>query len=110
MGGRYASMVADEVGARLLVCFGYPFHPPGAPEKTRTEHLAGLRTPALILQGERDPFGTREDVAGYTLSDTIHIEWLPDGNHDLAPPAKSGHTKRGNWDTAVAAATRWILA
>ncbi len=109
MGGRIASMVADEVGARRLVCFGYPFHPPGAPEKTRTEHLAGLRTHALILQGERDPFGTRDDVAGYTLSDTIHIEWLPGGNHDLAPAAKSGYTKRGNWETAIASAAQWIL-
>ena len=68
MGGRIASMVADEVEARGLVCFGYPFHPPGQPERLRTAHLADLRTPALFLQGTRDAFGTREDVAGYTLS------------------------------------------
>ena len=68
MGGRIASMVADEVEARGLVCFGYPFHPPGQPERLRTAHLADLRTPALFLQGTRDQFGTREDVAAYTLS------------------------------------------
>ncbi|MFT5486908.1 MAG: putative alpha/beta-hydrolase family hydrolase [Paracoccaceae bacterium] len=59
MGGRIASMIADEAGVAGLVCLGYPFHPPGKPEKLRTEHLAGLKTPALILQGERDRFGTR---------------------------------------------------
>src|SRR6185436_4932187 len=35
MGGRMASMVADEVGARGLICFGYPFHPPGKPDQLR---------------------------------------------------------------------------
>src|SRR6266542_568005 len=54
MGGRIASMVADEAGARGLVCLGYPFHPPGKPERLRTAHLADLKTPALIVQGERD--------------------------------------------------------
>jgi uncharacterized protein len=83
MGGRMASMVADEMGVRGLVCFGYPFHPPGQPEKLRTAHLEELRTSALILQGTRDPFGTREDVAGYKLSKTIAIEWIEKGDHSL---------------------------
>lgn len=63
MGGRVASLIADDLWAqeriRGLVCLGYPFHPPGKPEKLRTGHLAGLRTPALICQGTRDPFGTQ---------------------------------------------------
>lgn len=83
MGGRMASMVADEMGVRGLVCFGYPFHPPGKPEQLRTAHLEHLRTPALILQGTRDPFGTREDVAGYKLSRAIHVEWIEKGDHSL---------------------------
>jgi len=62
MGGRVASMVADELmDAGLvqgLVCLGYPFHPPGKPEQPRTAHLEHLRTPTLIIQGERDEFGT----------------------------------------------------
>ena len=65
MGGRMASMLADEVGARGLVCLGYPFHPPGKPEQLRTAHLDALRTPTLIVQGTRDPFGTPDEVAGY---------------------------------------------
>lgn len=58
LGGRIASMIADETGVRGLVCLGYPFHPPGKPERTRTRHLEHLRTPALVLQGTRDTFGS----------------------------------------------------
>jgi uncharacterized protein len=68
-----------------LVCLGYPFHPPAKPQQLRTKHLAGLKTPALICQGTRDEFGTRDEVAGYTLSDSIEILWLEDGDHDLRP-------------------------
>ena len=102
MGGRIASMVADEAGAAGLVCLGYPFHPPGKPEKLRTEHLAGLKTPALILQGERDPFGRRAEVEGYALSKSIAVDFLADGDHDLKPRKASGRTRKENWAEAVA--------
>jgi len=89
MGGRVASMVADELlsaGAIAgLLCLGYPFHPPGKPESLRTQHLTELKTPALICQGTRDEFGTRDEVAGYALSGNIRILWLEDGDHDLKP-------------------------
>jgi uncharacterized protein len=89
MGGRVASMIADDLysAKRIagLLCLGYPFHPPGKPEQLRTKHLAGLMTPTLICQGTRDEFGTREEVPGYTLSDKIEILWLDDGDHDLKP-------------------------
>ena len=68
MGGRVASMIADELhdAGKIagLVCLGYPFHPPGKPQQIRTKHLAGLKTPTLICQGTRDEFGTRDEVAG----------------------------------------------
>lgn len=89
MGGRVASMVADDLLAQGriagLLCLGYPFHPPGQPGKTRTAHLETLRTPTLICQGTRDPFGTREEVATYRLSPTIELHWVEDGDHDLKP-------------------------
>jgi predicted alpha/beta-hydrolase family hydrolase len=89
MGGRVASMVADAMyaqgGISGLVCLGYPFHPPDKPEQLRTKHLTGLRTPTLIFQGTRDEFGTRDEVAGYGLSDAIEVIWLEDGDHDLKP-------------------------
>ena len=108
MGGRIASMIADEVGARGLVCFGYPFHPPGDPGRLRTAHLAGLRTPALILQGTRDPFGTRDDVAGYGLSPSIRVHWIEGGDHSFKPPAKSGRTESGNVEEAIETAAAFV--
>lgn len=89
MGGRVASMVADELFAEGaiagLVCLGYPFHPPAKPTQLRTKHLENLKCPALICQGTRDEFGTRDEVAVYALSDKIEILWLEDGDHDLKP-------------------------
>ncbi|MBK9343036.1 MAG: alpha/beta hydrolase [Dehalococcoidia bacterium] len=100
LGGRMASMVADEMGAAGLICLGYPFHPPGKPERTRTAHLEGLRTPTLIVQGTRDPFGNREDVAGYALSTAIQVRWIEGGNHDLQVP---GRAKAETWSETVEA-------
>lgn len=104
MGGRVATTIADELGAAAVVVFGYPFHPPRKPEQLRTAHLATLRTPTLILQGERDPFGTREEVAGYTLSPAITVQWFADGDHSLVPRKRSGHTAEGHFAAAVSAA------
>jgi len=97
MGGRVASMIADESfeakKVRGLLCLGYPFHPPGKPDQLRTAHLESLQTPTLICQGTRDPFGSREEVASYTLSDHIDLLWLEDGDHDLNPRKKiSGYS------------------
>jgi predicted alpha/beta-hydrolase family hydrolase len=87
MGGRVASLVADDLLAQGLiaglVCVGYPFHPVGRPEKLRTAHLADLACPTLIVQGTRDPFGTRDEVAGYALSPAIGVHWIENGDHDL---------------------------
>lgn len=85
MGGRMASLLADELGAAGLVCLGYPFHPAGKPERLRTEHLATLATPTLIVQGERDALGTRAEVAGYALAPAIEVQWIATADHDLKP-------------------------
>jgi uncharacterized protein len=108
MGGRMATLVADELKVRGAVVFGYPFHPPGQPNKLRTAHLGSMTTPMLVLQGERDIFGTRDDVAGYHLSPQIRIEWIPDGDHSLKPRAKSGTTERENLLHAIDAAAKFM--
>ena len=92
MGGRMASLVADELGVDALVCLGYPFYAVGKPEKPRVEHLASLRTRALIVLGERDALGTREAVEGYSLAPGIEVFWLVAGDHDLKPLKVSGFT------------------
>jgi uncharacterized protein len=113
MGGRVASMVADEFfddgAVSALVCFGYPFHPPGSPEKLRTAHLESLRTPALILQGSRDPFGTREEVPAYSLDPGIRVSWLEDGEHEFKPRVKvSGFTHAEHLATAATEAATFV--
>ncbi|QIO55112.1 alpha/beta hydrolase (plasmid) [Rhizobium leguminosarum bv. trifolii] len=112
MGGRVASMIADDLHRRGkiagLLCLGYPFHPPGQPEKLRTGHLTGLTTPALICQGTRDEFGTRDEVPGYDLSDRIEILWLEDGDHDLKPRKTiSGFSSADHLATMAEAAMAW---
>jgi predicted alpha/beta-hydrolase family hydrolase len=103
LGGRIASMIADEVGARGLVCLGYPFHPPADPSRLRTAHLETLRTPALIVQGTRDAFGGRGEVEGYRLSPALRVAWIEDGDHSFKPRARSGRTEAGNLAEAIAA-------
>ena len=101
MGGRIASLIADEAGVRGLVCLGYPFHPVGKPDQLRVEHLRTIKTPTLIVQGERDTFGNREEVGRYELSSKIHIHWVHDGDHSFKPRKKSGRTEQQNWEEAL---------
>ncbi|MFO1149882.1 MAG: alpha/beta family hydrolase [Alsobacter sp.] len=113
MGGRVASMIADELHdageMSGLLCLGYPFHPPGQPTKTRTAHLAGMRCPALIVQGTRDPFGSEQEVAGYKLSPAIKLLWMPDGDHDLAPrKTVSGATTAGHLAKMATRVRAWV--
>lgn len=110
LGGRIASLVADECGVGALICFAYPFHPPGRLDKPRTAHLADLRTPTLILQGERDPFGNRAEVAGYRLSSALTVHWIADGDHGLKPRKRSGRTLEQNTAAAVARTAAFLTA
>lgn len=115
MGGRVASMIAGELyrSNRIsgLLCLGYPFHPIGKPDQLRTAHLNNLLTPALIVQGTRDPFGTREEVMSYKLSKAIDILWLEDGDHDLKPrKAVSGFTAADHLRTLSHRVSAWAAA
>ncbi len=102
LGGRMASLVADDIGVHGLLCLGYPFHPPGKPEKLRTAHLSDLTTPTLIVQGSRDPFGTIEEVTAYGLSPHISLAWMADGDHGFKPRKASGRNEADNLADAVA--------
>lgn len=105
MGGRVASLVAGALhmsrAVAGLVVLGYPFHPPAKPEQLRTAHLVDLACPTLIVQGERDPFGARTEVAAMRLSTRIVFHWASDGDHDLGPRGGSGFTRKGNLAAAA---------
>lgn len=112
LGGRVASLIADEAFAAGeisgLVCLGYPFHPPKKPENLRTAHLERLDCPALIIQGTRDPLGSRDEVAEYAIDERIQLIWLEDGDHDLRPRKMSGETFEGHLERAAEAVRAFV--
>jgi predicted alpha/beta-hydrolase family hydrolase len=115
MGGRVASLIADEQfsAGRIvgLFCLGYPFHPPGKPESLRTAHLEAMKTPALICQGTRDIFGSKDEVPTYTLSSQIEVRWFEDGDHDLKPRKSiSGVSHADHMRTMAEAVSSWSKA
>ncbi len=109
MGGRMASLIADEVGAAGLLCLGYPFVGVGGKENPkRTAHLATLKTPTLMCQGTRDPMGNAAYVKGLKLSRKVRLFWAEDGDHDLKPRKASGLTQAQNLAAALDAAGRFL--
>ncbi|HET8849877.1 MAG TPA: alpha/beta family hydrolase [Marinobacter sp.] len=96
MGGRMATLLAAEAVEDVsgVLCFGYPFHAPGKPEKWRVEHLADVAVPLLVVQGTRDPFGKKTEVE--ERGDIAGIRrwvWLAGGNHDFQPTARQPETQ-----------------
>jgi predicted alpha/beta-hydrolase family hydrolase len=86
MGGRICSMaVADGLPSAGLVLVSYPLHPPGRPDKMRTDHFGAIDVPALFLSGTRDAFGTQAELEAATTG--IHAPvthfWLEGCDHGL---------------------------
>jgi dienelactone hydrolase len=108
MGGRIASLIADEARVTGLICLGYPFHTMNKPAQLRVERLQAIRTPTLILQGERDPFGSPGEVSRYPLSSQIRLRWLPAGDHRFQPEKNHPGARRrrtgGRQSTAISGA------
>lgn len=108
MGGRMASMLLVESQALGCICMGYPFHPPGKTEKLRTEHLKVINKPVLILQGERDTFGTREEIDTYDLSAQVQMRYLVDADHSFKPRKTSGFTLDDHLNSAITQTAKFI--
>ncbi|MGS2721599.1 alpha/beta family hydrolase [Paraglaciecola aestuariivivens] len=108
MGGRVASLILDDTNACACICMGYPFHPPGKPEKLRTAHLSEVSRPMLILQGERDTFGTQQEIAHYDLDAKIQIKYLTDGDHSFKPRKASGLSLAENIELAIEQSAQFI--
>lgn len=108
MGGRMAAELADESGAAGLVLLGYPFHPVGKPERWRGEVLKSIQTPTLLLQGERDSFGSRAELVDFPFSARVSRHWIPDGDHSFVPRKASGRDEAANLSLAAGLITRFI--
>jgi predicted alpha/beta-hydrolase family hydrolase len=101
MGGRMCSMaVAEGQESAGLVLISYPLHPPGKPEKARTEHLGRLALPCLFVSGTRDAFGTREELEAATavIPGPVRHVWIEGGDHGL----------KGKNEQVAAAVRSWI--
>lgn len=113
MGGRVAAMLAGGNSlpsrVRAVACYGYPFHPTGQSDAPwRMEPLEQANRPVLILQGERDPFGNREELEGITLPEKVSVTYLEDGNHDFGPRGQSPATLDSNVTAAAAATAEFV--
>ncbi len=85
MGGRMCSMaVAEGLPAAGLVLVSYPLHPPGRPDKLRTEHLGRLEVPCIFVSGTRDAFGSRSELEDATavIAGPVTHAWV-EGDHGL---------------------------
>ena len=86
MGGRMCSMaVAEGLEAAALVLVSYPLHPPGRPDRLRTEHFPSLRLPCLFLSGTRDTFGSPAELEAATgaIPGAVTHSWIEGGDHGL---------------------------
>lgn len=87
-GGRQTSMVVAESNppqVDILTLFSYPVHPPGKPEKPRTEHLPDIRVPTVFTHGTSDPFGTPAEVrdAAALIAAPTEVVEISGARHDL---------------------------
>ncbi len=110
MGGRVAATLAEQTLEHIkgVICLGYPFHPQKKPENLRLTPLQNTKLPILIVQGERDALGNKEEIASYQLSALCRVSFLPDGDHDLKPRVKSGFTHQQHLTTAITQIVKFI--
>jgi uncharacterized protein len=112
MGSRVASTLATESDNSSKIsgvfCLGYPFHPTKKPEKLRLAPLLASKKPVLIVQGDRDSLGNKEEIISYNLPAHCQSLFLADGDHSLKPRVKSGMTYQGHLLKASAAIAAFI--
>ncbi len=116
MGGRIASQVAaqaemaDKIAA--LVFLGYPLHPPGRLDKIRDAHLPDIKAPMLFIQGERDAFGSADELRAtikqHRLNATLHI--VAGGDHSLKVPKSGGISQQQVYESALNEIAAWLQA
>ncbi|MGL5092063.1 MAG: alpha/beta fold hydrolase [Aeromonas sobria] len=105
MGGRMAAELyhdgGDAMNAAGLLILGYPFHPPAKPDSWRGDVLKQIKVPTLLLQGERDTFGSRAELAEFPFSPNVSVHWLTDGDHGFKPRKVSGVSEQENMQYAA---------
>jgi predicted alpha/beta-hydrolase family hydrolase len=110
MGGRMGSLIAEECHVRAWIGLGFPFYAPGKDPGDRIHHLSTMKTPALILQGERDSMGNLDRVTTFKLSKKVQVKWVPDGDHSFKPKKSSGRTLDENLELAAEAVNAFMTS
>jgi hypothetical protein len=109
MGGRMATHLGAQGVEALqgIVVLGYPLHPPGKPEQKRMSHLPAITAPVLIVQGERDVFGTPEELTPVveTMPARVTLHVVPGADHSLWT---KGQTRGALNDSLLDFIARWI--
>jgi hypothetical protein len=91
------------------VAFGYPFHAHGLPhEQHGLSVLERVTQPTLVVQGSRDSHGSETEARAYALPPNLQLRWLEDGNHRLAPRARTGLTQAGHLRAAAEATASFL--
>jgi predicted alpha/beta-hydrolase family hydrolase len=109
MGGRIATHLAADPSLSLagVVSLGYPLHPPGKPEQKRNAHFPRIHAPWLIVQGERDAFGTpselEPELTAVHAPVALHI--VAGGDHSLTVKGRPADAVR---EEVVAAIVNWM--
>jgi len=102
-GGRMCSMaVAEGLEAAALVLVSYPLHPPGRPDRLRTEHFPALNLPCLFVSGRRDAFASPEELERETgaIPGAVTLAFV-DGDHGLRKGAGEAAGMVASWLTGM---------
>jgi uncharacterized protein len=103
-GARSACRIARGAGARGVLALSFPLHPPGKPEKSRLPELLGAGVPTLVVQGERDPFGTPEE-----LPSGVDLAVVPEADHSLKVPKSAPLTQQEALAVVLEATLEWVV-
>ncbi|NYG55394.1 alpha/beta family hydrolase [Nocardioides perillae] len=106
-GARASCRTARTLAAAGVLCLAFPLHPPGRPERSRADELAGAGVPTLVLQGERDPFGRPEELPEGLYH--VDVAVVPAADHALATPRTSGLGPADVADVLVEATLEWLV-
>ncbi len=103
-GARSACRIARGVGARGVLALSFPLHPPGRPEKSRLEELLRTRVPTLVIQGERDPFGTPAE-----FPEGLDLAVVPAADHSMKVPASADLSQADALAVVLEATLEWVV-
>lgn len=114
-GARVACRTAAATGAQGVLALSFPLHPPGRPASSRLDELLAAPVPVLVVQGERDPFGSGDEIRAALGGAPggvpgVAVVDVPAAGHDLSPRRAPGIDPAGWWADAASAIADWILA